>query len=56
MDWEKATNYLDTLIAEYVSLGWAGIFGLQMVLLPLKDRLENGERTEELYDEIMECE
>lgn len=56
MDWESAKNYLHTMIAEYASIGAAGRFGLTYTLLPLKKRYENGERTKELYDEIMGCE
>ena len=56
MDWGRAGNYLNMLIAEYAAIGWAGQFGLQLVLLPLKRRLDAGERTETLYHEIMQCE
>lgn len=54
--WDKAIDYLNFLIAEYVMAGWAGQFGLQGVLLPLKKRYDIGERTKKLYDEIMQCE
>lgn len=56
MDWERAANYLNMLIAEYAAIGPAGQFGLQLTLLPLKRRLDAGERTEALYNEIMQCE
>lgn len=55
MNWGHAINYLNMLIAEYSSIGWAGQFGLQLVLLPLKRRIDAGERTEALYNKIMEC-
>lgn len=55
-DWQEAENYLNMLIAEYVAIGPAGSFGLRLTLLPLKKRFDSGERTEELYNEIMECE
>ncbi len=55
MDWERAENYLNMMIAEYSALGWAGQFGLRYVLLPLKRRFDAGERTERLYLEIMQC-
>jgi len=55
MNWEEVRNYLNTLIAEYVALGPCGRFGLIATLLPLKCRLDSGERTEELYGEIMGC-
>ena len=55
-DWNNAISYLDTLIVMYAQIGWPGQFGLQGVLVPLKNRYEKGERTEKLYDEIMACE
>lgn len=54
--WKEAINYLNMLIAEYASIGFAGSFGLNGVLIPLKKRFDKGERTKELYDEIMQCE
>ena len=54
--WDKAIEHLDSLIIMYATIGWPGQFGLHGVLVPLKKRYENGERTKELYDEIMECE
>ena len=56
MDWERAESWLNELIAEYVALGWAGSFGLRLTLLPLKRRFDAGERTQDLYDAIMQCE
>lgn len=56
MNWEQAINHLNMLIAEYSAIGWAGQFGLKLVLLPLKRRLDAGERSEGLYNEIMQCE
>ena len=53
MDWGKVENYLNTMIAECVSLGRSGSFGLHYHLLLLKSRLDSGERSEELYKEIM---
>ena len=44
------------LIVEYASIGWAGSLGLNGVLVQLKKRYEDGERTQELYDAIMDCE
>ena len=55
-EWKKAISYLNNLIIEYASVGWPGQFGLHGVLVPLKKRYENGERTKELYNSIMECE
>lgn len=56
MDWNKAEDYLNFLIQEYESVGWAGptCFALSLTLIPLKNRLDKGERTESLYNEIME--
>lgn len=56
LDWDRAIQYLDTLIEEYSALGFAGCFGLYFVLLPLRERYEEGERSELLYREIMDCE
>ena len=55
-EWDKAKRYLEMLIVEYASIGFAGSFGLNGVLVPLRKRFEAGERTKALYDEIMECE
>lgn len=56
LDWDKAIDHLNMLIDMYGSIGASGIFGLTVVLLPLKRRYVDGERTQTLYDEIMECE
>lgn len=55
MDWERAEAWLNQMIAAYAALGPAGSFGLYLTLLPLKRRFDTGERTQALYDEIMEC-
>lgn len=56
LDWNRAIRYLDFLIEEYRSLGLNGLFGLYFTLLPLRERYKNGERSQHLYDEIMQCE
>jgi uridine kinase len=56
MDWERAKNHLNEMLANYVAIGWPGRFAIDGVILPLKARLNKGERTRELYDEIMGCE
>jgi hypothetical protein len=56
MDWEKATKYLSTCETAYAEIGSAGYFALTTVIRPLRDRLNSGERTVELYNEIMEVE
>lgn len=55
MDWEKAENHLHYLISSYSSMGPAGCLAVRYVLRPLLERLESGEQTEDLYDEIMVC-
>lgn len=55
-NWKEAQEHLDFLIDIYQSIGWAGSFGLTLTMLPLKERLDSGERTRELYEEIMACE
>ena len=54
--WKEAIDHLNTYIIEYAAIGSAGQFGLYGVLIPLKKRYEGGERTRELYDEMMEVE
>lgn len=54
--WNKAVEHLNTYIVEYASIGWAGQFGLNGILVPLKKRYDKGERTRELYDAMMEVE
>lgn len=54
--WREAENLLNMYIAECTAIGWAGSFALNLSLLPLKTRLDAGERTQGLYDEIMEIE
>ena len=54
--WVKAYAYLKDCIVAYTEIGWTGRFALDGILLPLKKRYDNGERTKELYNEIMACE
>lgn len=57
LDWDKAKAHLDFYEKEYNDLdGGAGRFALAITIMPLRDRLERGERTKWLYDEIMEVE
>ena len=53
MDWEQAKNYLDQVRDNYTSIGVAGMMALNHVINPLLIRYENGERTEELFIDIM---
>lgn len=55
-EWDKAYSYLKDLIVEYACLGGPGTYALNAVLVPLRKRYDSGERTRELYDEIMRCE
>lgn len=56
MDWAAAEKYLADLMGAYLAIGTAGFPGLTGFLMPLKARLEKGERSRELYDAIMACE
>ena len=53
MDWDKAEEYIRELKEGYEEVGVIGHFGLYFIN-GLIDRLDKGERTQELYDEIME--
>lgn len=52
-EWEEAKAHLDYVIKHYREIGITGTPALFVVLLPLRDRYENGERTQELYDDMM---
>lgn len=56
LDWAAAEAWLDDLMGSYLSIGAAGFPGLTLFLMPLKARLESGERSRELYDAIMASE
>lgn len=53
MDWDKAVKHLEECERAYSEIGSAGYFALNIVIRPLRDRYNRGERTEELYNEIM---
>lgn len=55
-NWKEAEAHLNLYIAEYANIGWGGSFGLNGVLLPLKRRYDRGERTYNLYKEMMAVE
>lgn len=55
MDWDKAEQNVKDLILLYQSIGYAGIFGLTF-LNNLLQRFWNGERSEDLYESMMEAE
>ncbi len=53
MNWENAEEYLKTCEQEYAAIGSIGMFAL-LGIAPLRDRFNRGERTQELYDAIMD--
>lgn len=53
LDWNIAEKYLEECESEYTKIGSIGQFGLIFTINPLRDRFNKGERTQELYDEIM---
>lgn len=53
-DWRIAEEHLTACEKEYSVIDSAGYLILNYVIYPLRDRLIKGERSEELYHEIME--
>lgn len=60
MNWEKAKRHFDTVRKQYQDLeGMPGVntsFALRLTFDPLAKRYNAGERTEELYEEMMSVE
>lgn len=60
MDWGRAENYLGQIETAYKELiGVEGVnpnYALVFVIRPLRLRFDNGERTQDLHDAIMELE
>lgn len=56
MDWDKAEKWLKEIEQLYTEIGTSGYFALNLIIRPLRDRFNKGERTKELYEEIMELE
>lgn len=58
MDWEKCKTHFDEVFQEYKDLlGTPGVntsFAINLTFLPLSNRYNEGERTQELYDEMMD--
>ena len=54
MNWEEAEQYLKDIEQRYAEIGSAGYLALNMVIRPLRDRFNRGDRTEGLFKEIME--
>jgi len=55
LDWAKAEQYLATCERIYGETP-NGILALSMTIMPLRHRFDRGERTEWLYNDIMEVE
>lgn len=55
MNWEEAVSKVKTLIPYYQEIGWNGSFGLS-ILKGYLLRYEGGERSQELYNEMIESE
>lgn len=53
--WKEAIDHLNRLIKVYFDMGEIGKIRLDLALIPLRDRLNSGERTEDLYEDIMDC-
>ena len=51
-DWQKAREELEKALDEYASLGPAGMYGIKG-LTPLKVRLDQGEKTPDLFNAIV---
>ena len=60
MNWEKAKEHLDEITNRYKRLvGIPGVntsLALTLVMYPLAFRYDSGERTQELYNEMLEVE
>lgn len=52
MNWEEAEKYLYEMKQAYLDIGMNGMFGL-LAINQLVERFERGERTEMLYEDIM---
>lgn len=55
-NWEKAENWLKEIRDMYTEIGSAGMMALSITINPLFVRFEGGERSGELFDEIMSLE
>ena len=56
MDWEKAEDHVRYIKQCYEEIGVSGRPVLVTVLIPLLSRFDAGERSQELYDEMVEVE
>jgi hypothetical protein len=56
MDWEQAEEHIKYIRSAYTDIGISGMPALQITINPLWVRFEKGERSQELYDDIMSLE
>lgn len=54
LDWRRAIAHIHAAKRAYEEIGWAGGFALTLTINPLIRRYESGERTAELYAEVMD--
>jgi hypothetical protein len=54
MDWEKAEKHLNLMRKLYTDIGSSGMPALLLSIRPLLVRFKKGERTEDLFNKIME--
>jgi hypothetical protein len=52
-DFNKAVQHLHECEQAYLSLGTAGYFVMIHMIRPLRVRVENGDKSKELYQDIM---
>ena len=55
-NWDEAEKHLNDIRQIYTGIGMSGVPALRMTIDPLFVRFSTGERTQELYDEIMNLE
>lgn len=56
LNWKHAAEHLQDTFDNYVSIGLSGQPALHAVILPLKQRYDSGERSQDLYDAILALE
>lgn len=54
LDWTKAANHLKSAERVYGEVGAVGAFARSFVIKPCRKRFDMGERSQELWDEIIE--
>jgi hypothetical protein len=53
LNWPEAEENFRFYMAQYVEIGPTGRFALVAVFWPLESRFDKGERTQDLYDAMM---